>query len=116
MADLYKATIRNLPRLQAQALYRMLVNLQDYEPFLGSEGSSWSGLIPGTRDDNLERTITIDPMPTHEEVTRERRLQEKVEGLQSALGRALHDGEVWEERAVQAEAKLAMTLHDHGND
>lgn len=68
---LYRATIRNLPFQQAQAIYRILVNLQDYEPFHGSEGMSWNGLIPGIRDEAPERTVEIRPMPTHNEVADE---------------------------------------------
>lgn len=60
---MYSATIRNLSFGQAQALYRLLVNLGDEEPFHGVEGMSWSGIIPGQRDNGFVRTITIDPMP-----------------------------------------------------
>jgi hypothetical protein len=58
----YKATIRNLSFGQAQALYRLLVDLGDGESLYGVEGMSWSGLIPGQRSDHGQRTITIDPM------------------------------------------------------
>jgi hypothetical protein len=60
--QLYEASYRNLTLAQAQAMYRIAVNLNDYEPMIGSEGSSWSGVIPGRRDISSERTITIEPM------------------------------------------------------
>jgi len=66
--DLYEVSIRNVPFEQAQALYRVLVNLSDGEPMVGTKGSTWSGVIPGTRV-NLEtgaprdeRIVTISPM------------------------------------------------------
>jgi hypothetical protein len=58
----YEATIRNLTFGQAQALYRLSVNLADEEPMHGSEGMTWSGIIPGHRHNLEPRTITIQPM------------------------------------------------------
>lgn len=63
---------------QAQALYRLMVNLADEEPMIGSEGQSWSGMIPGhhrlpgcSRD---SRIIIIQPMKQEVE-----KIQEEAE-------------------------------------
>lgn len=65
----YEACIRNLTFGQAQALYRTMVDLGDDEVMHGSEGLTWSGIIPsnnsraGRRSGIIEdRTITIQPM------------------------------------------------------
>jgi len=62
----YEAVIRNLSLDQAQAFYRLLVDLDPGEQFQGVEGMSWSGVIPGNRRESVmsrgDRTITIQPM------------------------------------------------------
>lgn len=78
---LYQVTLRNLPMGQAKALYRFLVDLHDSEPMHGGPGCSWSGMIAGTRVPDQERTVTLDPMPTHEQVTRQRDMREAAEKL-----------------------------------
>lgn len=63
----YEATVRNLTFGQAQALYRMLVDLGDDEVMHGVEGMSWSGVIPSNSSragrGREDRTVTINPMP-----------------------------------------------------
>lgn len=62
----YEACIRNLSLDQAQALYRLLVDLEPDEPFFGQEGAVWSGMIPSrhpvAHEASSQRTITIQPM------------------------------------------------------
>jgi hypothetical protein len=69
----YEACFRNLTFKQAQAMYRVAVDLADDEHMYGNEGLTWSGLIPGNRsnagrargsahDAENHRTITIQPM------------------------------------------------------
>lgn len=62
----YEACIRNLSLAQAQALYRLLVDLEPNEIIHGQEGYSWSGMIPSrhpvTHEASSQRTITIQPM------------------------------------------------------
>lgn len=85
---LYQVTLRNLPFEQARSLYRFLVNLDDEEPMVGGAAMSWSGIIPGDRNRSRpERTVTIDPMPTHERVTRERDMREMVRRLNEYVRR-----------------------------
>lgn len=78
---LYQVTLRNLPFKQAQALYRFMIDMHDDSPMVGGPGLSWSGLIPGQRLETTERTVTLDPMPTHEQVTRQRDMREAAEKL-----------------------------------
>lgn len=59
----YEAAFRNLTFAQAQAMYRVAVNLDDEEVMYGEMGLTWSGIIPGARNRRrAERTITISPM------------------------------------------------------
>jgi hypothetical protein len=67
---LYKVTLRNLPYKQAQALYRMLIDLDDEEEFHGVRGMSWSGIIPNRSPNEPTRTVSIDPMPIPQENTK----------------------------------------------
>lgn len=81
--SLYQVTLRNVPFKQAQALYRFLVNLEDEERMHGEPGMSWSGHVP-SGDRNVHhgcRTVTLDPMPTHEQATRERELEAVLRDL-----------------------------------
>lgn len=88
--QLYQVTLTNLPLEQAKSLYRFLVNLQDHEPTVGTGSCSWSGTIPGKRGLpdgwSVERTITLDPMPTHDQATRERDLMEMARGMAQRAG------------------------------
>ena len=70
---LYQITLRNYTFGQAQALYRFMLQLPDDEPMHGDNGQSWSGLIASHNfGEPADRTITLDPMPTHRQITRER--------------------------------------------
>ncbi len=61
--DRYQITLRNFTFDQAQALYRVLVDMEQGEPMYGDRGM-WSGIIPSntSRDNPFIRTITINPM------------------------------------------------------
>lgn len=129
--ELYEVALRNVPFLQAQALYRFLVNLNDEEPVHGSQGMTWSGLVPGDYRGQPEkrpeeRTCTITPMPTHAQVALEQRrelkgylavLDVRMEALMAAIKEApkahgfdLEDVEFQYDRVLGAFRKLQETF------
>lgn len=107
---LYSVTYRNVPLGQAKAMYRVAVNLADEERIHGSAGMVWSGLIPGDHrgvspSDIPDRTITIEPMPTHEQATRERDYRDALDRIRERLA-ALDppDGEDYDPFAEEGKA------------